>query len=104
MMPLLAVHVKPRARTACVRERDGEGRLILAVRSAAEGGAANREATRLVAEALGVPARSVRVVRGATARRKTLRIDGVTEEALVQLGRRAAEATAPQPVHEGDQR
>ncbi|MER9743227.1 DUF167 family protein [Mesorhizobium sp. M0187] len=46
------------------------------VRAVPENGAANQALQRLVAKALGVPASAVSVVAGATARLKTLRVNG----------------------------
>jgi uncharacterized protein YggU (UPF0235/DUF167 family) len=58
--------------------RDATGRAALAVRvsAAPEKGKANAAVAALVAEALGVPRRAVRVARGATSRTKTLEITG----------------------------
>jgi uncharacterized protein len=46
------------------------------VRAIAEGGEANRAVTELLAKALGVPKRSVRVLSGTTSRLKQIAIDG----------------------------
>jgi uncharacterized protein YggU (UPF0235/DUF167 family) len=46
------------------------------VRAVAESGEANRAVTELLAKALGVPKRSVRLVSGATARIKQVAVDG----------------------------
>ncbi len=58
------------------------GELLVRVTVAAEGGKATAAACRLVAQLLGVPKTSVRVVRGETSRRKVLVLDGLDEEAL----------------------
>ena len=57
---------------------DADGRPALAARVSvpAEGGKANAALIALLARALGVPARTVRLERGATSRRKRLAIDG----------------------------
>ncbi|RUW97176.1 MULTISPECIES: DUF167 domain-containing protein [unclassified Mesorhizobium] len=55
---------------------DGRSHLKARVRAVPENGAANQALERLVAKALGVPASSVSVVAGGTARLKTLRISG----------------------------
>ena len=46
------------------------------VRAIAEGGAANRAATELLAKALGVPKAKVRILSGATSRLKQIAVDG----------------------------
>jgi len=55
---------------------DGRTHLKARVRSVPEKGAANSALERLVADWLGVPRSGVSVASGATARLKTLRIDG----------------------------
>lgn len=80
----LRVHVTPRA------ARDGidgvrEGVLRVRLTAPPVEGRANAALVRLLARALGVPVRDVRVVRGHTAREKLLEIDGVDEG---EIGRR----------------
>jgi len=58
---------------------DGRSHLKARVRAVPENGAANQALERLVAKTLGVPASSVTVVAGGTARLKTLRITGDPE-------------------------
>jgi uncharacterized protein (TIGR00251 family) len=74
----LEVQVTPKARKPGVVGRRGD---VLKVRVAAapEGGKANKELVALVAAFLGVRPGAVKVVRGATARRKLLEIDGRSE-------------------------
>ncbi|RJT39777.1 DUF167 domain-containing protein [Mesorhizobium waimense] len=55
---------------------DGRSHLKARVRAVPENGAANAALEKLVAKALGVPASTVSVVAGGTARLKTLRIFG----------------------------
>ena len=86
MAPLLDVVVKPRARRPGIGARGADGRLALAVHAPPVDGAANRAVCALVADALGVPARRVTVIRGATSRRKTVQIDGVSDAAVAALG------------------
>ena len=50
------------------------------VRAIAEGGEANRAVTELLAKALGVPKRSVRVLSGTTSRLKQIAVDGDPRE------------------------
>jgi uncharacterized protein YggU (UPF0235/DUF167 family) len=58
---------------------DGRSHLKARVRAVPENGAANQALEKLVAKAMGVPASSVSVVAGGTARLKTLRIAGDPE-------------------------
>ena len=50
------------------------------VRSAAERGRANAEVTRLLADALGLAPRDVRVVAGQASRDKVVEVDGISLE------------------------
>lgn len=74
------MHVVPRAKVTEVAGRHGDA---VRIRLAAPpvDGAANAELVRFLAERLGVPRSAVTIVRGATARRKTVAIFGVTTEA-----------------------
>jgi uncharacterized protein len=67
---------------------DGRSVVKLRVRAVAEGGEANRAVTELLAKALGVPKSSVRLLSGATSRRKQVAVDGDAkqlDEALCRL-------------------
>ena len=67
---------------------DGRAVLKVRVRSAPEDGAANEAVRRVLAKALGRPASAVSLTAGATARLKTLRVDGdpaVLGERLARL-------------------
>ncbi len=55
---------------------DGRSVVKLRVRAVAEGGGANRAVTEVLARALGVPKKSVRLVAGATSRLKQVAVDG----------------------------
>jgi uncharacterized protein (TIGR00251 family) len=55
---------------------DGRTVLKVRVRAIAEGGEANRAVTELLARALGVPKRDVRVLSGMTSRLKQVAVDG----------------------------
>lgn len=63
------------------RAADAEGQVFLKarVRAAPENNEANRALEALIAKAFGVAKGKVRVARGATARLKTLEIDGASE-------------------------
>jgi uncharacterized protein YggU (UPF0235/DUF167 family) len=60
-----------------------DGRLLVRVAAAPADGLANEAVLRLVAEAAGVPRRAVRLVAGATGRRKLVSADGAERAALV---------------------
>src|SRR6202007_500231 len=55
---------------------NGRSVVKVRVRAIAEGGEANRAVTELLADALGVPTRSVRLLSGATSRMKQVAVDG----------------------------
>lgn len=80
-MVRLTVHVTPKSSQNAVTGWRG-AELAVRVTAAPEGGKANAAVERTVAEALGVAKSAVRVVRGGTARTKTLEIDGVEEARL----------------------
>ncbi len=74
----IAVHVTPRSgRDEVVGWHGGE--LSLKVTAPPEDGKANAAACELLAKSLGVPKRSVRVVRGETARHKQVEVDGIAQ-------------------------
>jgi uncharacterized protein (TIGR00251 family) len=80
----LEILVQPRAsRTKLGPLHDG--RLKVAVTSPPVDGEANAAVIEVIAEALGVGRRAVEVIAGATSRRKTLRIAGVTPAQLAAL-------------------
>lgn len=70
----VAIHVRPGASRASVGGAYG-GALLVRVVEPADRGRATAAALRAVAEALGVPRRSVTLVAGATSRRKTVAVD-----------------------------
>lgn len=76
----ISVRVTPRGGLDAIDgiETLANGRSVLKVRvrAIAEGGAANRAVTDLLAKALGVPKSSARVLSGATSRLKQIAIDG----------------------------
>jgi len=74
---------------------DGKSVLKVRVRAVAEGGEANRAVTELLAGALGVPKRCVRLVSGATSRIKQVAVDG-DPATLVEALRALASAKAKQ--------
>jgi uncharacterized protein len=66
---------------------DADGRSCLAVRVTAppEAGKANAELIRLLARRLGLPASGLRLVGGASARRKVVQVDGRPDELADRL-------------------
>jgi len=76
---LVAVKVQPKSRRPGLHgtaAATGGERLRIGVTEAAEGGRANRAACVALAEALGVPASSIRLTIGATSREKMLHVAG----------------------------
>jgi len=74
--------VHPGARRPGLVGRLADGSLKLAVAEPPAGGRANRAVEELLAEALGLERPQVKVVRGASARLKTVEVEGVTVEEL----------------------
>ncbi len=68
------------------------------VRAIAEGGEANRAVTELLAKALGVPKRNVRVLSGTTSRLKQIAVDGDPKK----LGDTLKRLTAAKPDRSTD--
>ena len=78
------VHVQPRAsRSEIVGEHSGALRVRLAAPPV--DGAANEALVDLLAKALHVPRRDVRIVSGATSRRKVVEVDGVDAKRVTTL-------------------
>ena len=71
--------VRPNASRAAVGGHLG-GALIVRVVEPADAGRATEAAVRAVAKVLGVPRGSVRLVRGATSRRKLIEIDVASDQ------------------------
>ncbi len=71
----IEVHVRPGARQDTVGGTH-DGALAVRVRARPVDGRANAAVEALLAEAFGLPARAVRVVGGATARRKRVLLEG----------------------------
>jgi uncharacterized protein (TIGR00251 family) len=75
----IAVRLQPRARAnQIVGERAGV--LVVRVTAPPVDGRANEALCRLIAKRLHVPSRRVSVVRGAGAREKVVRVEGLTAE------------------------
>ena len=83
------VLVQPRASRAKVGPLH-DGRLMVAVTSPPVDGEANAAVIELIAKSLGVARGAVTVVAGASSRRKTVRIAGITAAAVEALAGAAA--------------
>jgi uncharacterized protein len=73
----LAIRVQPGARREGVVGRLGDGTWKVAVTAPPEGGRANAAVVEVLADALGLKARQVTVVKGAASRAKTLEVEGL---------------------------
>ncbi len=95
-MGRLHVRVQPGARRSAFAGWFGD-LPKLAVAAPPVGGAANDEVIRLLSRLLDVPARTVRIVGGATARTKRLEIDGLEHDEMIArlADRRPRPADAP---------
>jgi uncharacterized protein (TIGR00251 family) len=80
----VAVHVQPRASRSEIIGQHGAA-LKVRLQAPPVDGAANEALVSLLAKALNVPERYVRVVAGATSRSKTVEIDGTTADAVRAL-------------------
>jgi uncharacterized protein len=79
---LIAVKVIARASKSAVSGiRDGA--LLVRLNAPPIDGAANAELLEVMASALGVPKRAIRITAGETARRKTLQITGMSAAAII---------------------
>lgn len=86
----IAVSVKPGSRRPGISVRGDE--VEVRVAAPARDGLANEAVRRAVADAAGCASSSVTLVRGATARRKTFAVRGMTREQLLLRLRAAASA------------
>jgi uncharacterized protein (TIGR00251 family) len=80
----IAIHVVPNAPRTCVVGRHGEA-IKLKLHAPAIDGRANDELIRFVAESLGVPRASVRLMRGGKSREKVVAVDDYTGDAQAAL-------------------
>lgn len=84
---LLRVRVQPRASRAGIAGWRPDGALGVRVTAAPVDGRANAAVGALLAEALGVRASAVEIVRGATGRDKYVRVAGLTlDDVIRRLG------------------
>lgn len=77
----IALHIAPRASRSRVVGAHGD-RLKVQIAAPPVDGAANAELVRLLSDTLGVPKSDVTVARGATGKRKSVRVAGVTTDAV----------------------
>ncbi len=78
------MHVVPRARITEVAGRYGAA-IRIRVAAPPVDGAANTELVRFLAEKLGVARSAVTIVRGASGRRKTISVEGLTTDRVQRL-------------------
>ncbi len=83
-MITIDVLVQPRASRAKIGPRH-DGRIKIAVTAPPVDGEANAAVIELLAKSLGVAKSAVEVIAGASSRRKTVRIAGVTAEQIEAL-------------------
>ena len=82
MTAYLDVRVEPRARSAGLAGRMADGTWKLKVTAPPEGGRANRAVVDLLASLLGLGGGQLAVTRGASARRKRVKVEGLDERAV----------------------
>jgi uncharacterized protein (TIGR00251 family) len=76
---VIDVRVIPRASTSGIAGmRDGS--LLIRLNAAPVDGAANAELIEVIADALGVPKRSITIMSGGRGRQKRVRIEGMTNQ------------------------
>ena len=76
------IHVTPRSRVNELKASKGEGAIRVRVTAPPDQGAANEAVLALLRRKLRLDARSIRLVGGATARRKWVEADGLDEAEL----------------------
>lgn len=77
------VHAKPRAKKSRILGLRGES-LEVALAAPPVEGAANEELVRVLSDALGVPKRSVEILRGASSHKKLVAVAGLDSDELVR--------------------
>jgi uncharacterized protein len=82
MAVLLEIKVTPQSgRQQFVRDKSGIIKCFL--KSAPEGGKANEELMKLIGKLVGVPQEHIRLIQGATSRKKVLKIDTTLDQRAV---------------------
>ena len=77
-----AIHVTPRSRAEGIEADRASGSIRVRVTAAPESGKANEAAVLVLRKKLGMPAGALRIVGGATQRRKWVEADGIEETEL----------------------
>ena len=83
LIATILVHVVPRARRTGVVGRHGNA-IRIRVAAPPVDGAANEELVRHIADRLKVPRRAVTISQGLAGRRKTVTVEGLTTNQVVQ--------------------
>jgi uncharacterized protein (TIGR00251 family) len=82
---IISIEVKPASKIQAIegvnRFRDTLNVRILEV---AQKGRANSELVRYISEILSIPAWKIAIIKGATSRRKKIRIEGITQDELIR--------------------
>jgi uncharacterized protein (TIGR00251 family) len=81
---LIDIAVKPRSAREAVGPERGD-RLIVSVNAPPVDGKANEAVIRVLAATFGVPRSAVTIVRGATGKKKTVRIVGIAAEQVARV-------------------
>jgi len=82
MAVLLEIKVTPQSgRQQFVRDKSGIIKCFL--KSAPEGGKANEELMKLIGKLVGIPQEHIRLIQGATSRKKVLKIDTTLDQRAV---------------------
>lgn len=82
----MRIRVTPRANEDRIGAFDDEGVLVVRVKAEPVDGAANLAVVKLLAKALGIPQREIEVVKGHSARLKTVEVGLEETEVRKRLG------------------
>ena len=85
----IIIRVQPRAKRNSV-EFSEDGAIRVRVTAPPDKGKANRAAIKLLADRLGAPISSLRIVRGHRSRNKVIQVDGLDNASVVSLIRELA--------------
>lgn len=96
-MGRVEVRARPGSRQDRIAWDDGRRGWVVACRDPPTEGRANDAIVQLLADRLGVPRRSVRIVIGGRTRHKTVEVDGVSDEEIAVRLRRASSPSSGKP-------